>query len=246
MHWEMSENVQAMKRSLRIAREEGASICAFAELAITGFHRRIGEWARPELLEPAVSEICVAAENLGIATVFGAPTFGPSGARYNSHLFVNPKGEVIGVVGKVGLTAPEATFFAPGANRPTLSLAGLKCSAVICREVEDTEQVAHQLTGTGLQVIFWPGQMRPDPEKPIQDPPEHVAHAQTLARQTAAYVVQTNWPNALNRPEEGEQAGHSVCIAPTGEILFRLPKATAGIAAFNLGENTFRWHPSVA
>ena len=205
MYWEMSDNVSAMKRALKIARDEGASLCAFAELAVTGFHRRIVDWAKPDASEPAVNEVCRAAANLGIATAFGAPTYGVDGIRFNTHLFVGTDGSLIGKVSKIGLTAPEATFFASGTDRPTLHINGVKFSAVICREIEDEDQVLPQLKGSGVEVILWPGQMRPDPEKPPQDPPAHVVQAQDLARKISAYVVQTNWPNALNRPEESNR-----------------------------------------
>jgi predicted amidohydrolase len=246
MHWEMRDNVSAMKRALRVARDEGASLCAFAELALTGFHRRIVDWARPELSEPAVDEVCQAAANLGIAAAFGAPTYGARGVRFNSHLFVGADGQHVGRVSKIGLTAPEAGFFAPGTGRPVLPLGGIRFSAVICREIEDGNQVVPQLAGTGVEVILWPGQMRPDPAKPAQDPPAHVVQAQALARALSAYVVQTNWPNALNRPEESPGTGQSVCIAPSGDILFRLPEQGFGIAVFDLGACAFDWHASAA
>lgn len=246
MHWEMSDNVSAMKRALKVASEEGASLCAFAELAVTGFHRRIVDWAKPEVSDPAVNEVCVAAANLGIAAAFGAPTYGVHGVRFNSHLFIGTDGSLVGKVSKVGLTAPEATFFAPGADRPTMNIDGVKFSAVICREIEDEAQVLPQLAGSGVDVILWPGQMRPDPDKPPQDPPAHIVQAQQLARNTLAYVVQTNWPNALNRPDESKDTGHSVCISPSGEILFRLPREGYGIAIFNLGERAYDWHASGA
>jgi omega-amidase len=246
MHWEMRDNVDSMKRALEVARNDGATLCAFPELAVTGFHRRIVDWAKPELSEPAVDELRAAAAAFGVSAAFGAPTYSPDGTRFNSHLFVGSDGSLVGRVSKIGLTAPEATFFAPGTDRPTLVFSGLNCSAVICREIEDSEQVLPQLQGKDVELIFWPGQMRPDPAKPVREPPEHVAQAQELARLTAAYVVQSNWPNALNRPEESENTGHSACIAPTGELLFRLPKEGYGIAVFNLGERVFRWHPSGA
>lgn len=66
--------------------------------------------------------------------------------------------------------------------------------------------------------------------------------AQALARASCAWVVQTNRPNALNRPEESEHTGHSACIAPDGELLFRLPVQGFGVGAFALGERTFAWH----
>ena len=246
MHWEMSDNVSAMKRALQVASDEGAILCAFAELAVTGFHRRIVDWAKPEASGPAVNEVCMAAANLGIAAAFGAPTYGVDGVRFNSHLFIDTNGSLVGKVSKIGLTAPEATFFAPGTDRPTVHIDGVKFSAVICREIEDEAQVLPQLTASGVDVILWPGQMRPDPDKPPQDPPAHVVQAQELARKTSAYVVQTNWPNALNRPEESKNTGHSVCISPSGEILFHLPSEGYGIAVFNLGERAYDWHASGA
>jgi hypothetical protein len=77
--------------------------------------------------------------------------------------------------------------------------------------------------------------------KPVEDPPSHIVQAQAWARSTGAYVVQTNWPNALNRPEESTHTGHSVCIAPNGELLFHLPKQGFGLGVFNLGERSFDW-----
>ena len=237
--------MRAIKQALALAKQAGASYCAFSELAVTGFHRRIVDWAKPEVSGPAVLEVQQAAAGVGIAAIFGAPTYTGS-ARLNSHLFVASDGSLVGTVSKIGLTDPEATFFQPGSDRPVVNLEGVRCTAVICREVEDEAEVLGQLAGTGVEVIFWPGQMRPDPAKPITDPPEHVAQAQALARKTGAYVLQTNWPNALNRPEESENTGHSVCIGPEGELLFRLPKQGFGIAVFKLGEKTFRWLASDA
>lgn len=246
MHWEMRENMRAMKHALPIAHADGAALCAFSELALTGFHRRIGEFARPGVSDPAVDEVRATAAALGIAAAFGAPTYGRDGVRFNSHVFVDTDGAVLGTVTKIALTDAEATFFTPGIARSAVNVVGITCSAVICREIEDGAQVVRDLESYGVQVILWPGQMRPDPAEPVQEPPKHVRQAQELARQTAAYVVQTNWPNALNRPEESENTGHSACIAPTGELLFRLPKEGRGVGVFNLGDTAFRWHPSGA
>lgn len=246
MHWELRDNVNAMQRALHVAKAASATHCAFSELAVTGFHRRITEWARPEVSGPAVDAVCATAAALGIAAAFGAPTYAADGRRFNSHLLVGPDGAVRGVVSKCGLTAPEANFFAPGTGRPAVDLAGVRCTAVICREVEDGPQLLPQLQGSGVELIFWPGQMRPDPARPAQDPPEHVAQAQALARATGACMVQTNWPNALNRPEESAHTGHSACIGPDGELLFRLPEQGFGVGVFVLGERVFSWHPWAA
>lgn len=247
MHWALADNLRQMQQALHTARDDGAVLCTFAELAVTGFHRRILEWAQPKVSGAAVDALCETAARLGIAVAFGAPTYGPGpgseGQRYNSHLFVDAQGRVVGEVAKIGLTAPEATVFSPGTGRPVVALAGLRCSAVICREIEDADTLVPALQGTGVQLLLWPGQMRPDPTQPLQEPPVHVQQAQALARATGAYVLQANWPNALNRPEESAHTGHSACIAPDGELLFRLPEQGFGVAVFALGERRFRWHP---
>lgn len=246
MHWEVDENVQAMKAALLTAARDRAAVCAFSELALTGFHRRIVEWAKPEIVEPAIAEIQAVAASLGIAVVFGAPSFdadvATDGQCLNSHLFIPAAGELVGVVSKVGLTEPEARFFGRGKSRPTIWLDGLKCSAVICREIADHDEVVSSLKNDSPFVLFWPGLMSPDPDLPAQDPPRHVVQAQALASALGSYVVQTNWPNSLNRPEESHGTGCSACISPTGELLFRLPEQGLGVAVFDLGARSFDWH----
>ena len=93
------------------------------------------------------------------------------------------------------------------------------------------------------KLIFVPGALRQDPEKPRTDPPESVRDIQRLAAATGAFVVQTNWPNALNRPEESVDGGESTVASPEGEVMFRLPRQASGVGIFNLGERHYEWHP---
>ena len=73
----------------------------------------------------------------------------------------------------------------------------------------------------------------------------HVRHAQQLARCTGAFIIQANWPNSLNYPEESAEAGHSVVLNPRGDELIRLPMAAAGVSVFDLGQTSFEWHAQV-
>lgn len=173
----------------------------------------------------------------------GAPSFDDHGARFISHLLIDECGATTAVVRKRGLTDPEATFFARGASRSIGSMHGVRCSAVICREVEDLELIATELPPGAVDLIFVPGALRQDPDKPRTDPPDYVRNIQRLAQLTKAYVVQTNWPNALNRPEESVEGGASTVAGPDGEILFRLPGQASGVGIFMLGERHFDWHP---
>ena len=243
MHWTTAENVASIRWAMDLAHANGAHICGFSELAVTGFHRQIAREARPEVVSPVIRELQAHAAKLSLGIAVGAPSFDEHGARFISHLFIDERGATTAVVRKRGLTDPEATFFARGASRPIGSLHGVRCSAVICREVEDLELIATELPPGAVDLIFVPGALRQDPDKPRTDPPDYVRNIQRLAQLTKAYVVQTNWPNALNRPEESVEGGASTVAGPDGEILFRLPGQASGVGIFMLGERHFDWHP---
>jgi omega-amidase len=243
MHWSTSENMVAILRAMKLASSRGAKLCGFSELAVTGFHRQIAREATPEQVLPAVRELQTHCAKLSLGIAVGAPTFGEDAAKYNSHLLIDEQGETQAIVSKQGLTEPEATFFARGSSRPTAKLQGVTCSAVICREVSDIDLISLELKPGTAEVVFVPGALRQDPEKPRTDPPEYVREIQRLAVATGAYVVQTNWPNALNRPEESIEGGESTVASPTGEIMFRLPRRASGVGIFNVGERQFEWHP---
>jgi len=243
MHWSTDENLAEIRRAMDLAHARGAQLCGFSELAVTGFHRRIGDEAVPERVAPALRDLASHTQRLGLGIALGAPTFGDGGAIFNSHLLIDERGQTAAEVRKRGLTDPEATFFARGAARPVGLLHGLRCSAVICREVADLDSVAAELPPGSVDLIFVPGALRQDPEKPRTDPPEYVRDIQRLAQATRAWVVQTNWPNALNRPEESVDGGASNVAAPDGEVLLRLPAQAAGVGVFDLGARTYEWHP---
>lgn len=243
MHWTTAENAAAIERTMSLAGSRGAQVCAFAELAVTGFHREIGREARPDLVEPAVARIQTLAARLSLGVAVGAPTFGSDGSKFNAHLLIDEQGNASAEVRKRGLTDAEATFFARGSSRPVGTIQGLRCSAVICREVNDLDHVCAELPPQAVDLIFVPGALRQDPEKPRTDPPEYVRDIQRLAAALRAYVVHTNWPNALNRPQECVDGGGSVVASPDGEILFQLPMQASGVSVFTLGERTFEWHP---
>ena len=242
MQWTGEENTNAIVAALARAAAERAKICVFPELAVTGFHRRIRDEAKPERVQvwvQAVQEAC--AEHL-IAASVGVPTFRDDGRICNSNVFIDKSGQCIGVVEKNGLTPAEEAFFSRGTERPVLPLLGRMCSAILCREVEDLDHVSTQLPRGATELIFWPGAMRPAVDGSETDPDAHVKKGQALARSAGAWLVQANWPNSLNYPEESNFAGQSVVINAMGEVVTRLPVARAGLAIFALGESIYAWH----
>jgi predicted amidohydrolase len=241
MHWTTDKNLQAIERAMIVADSAGAQICCFSELAVTGFHREIAREATAEVVRPALEAIAARAARLSLAVSVGAPAIASDGRRFIAQYLINERGQVVAEIRKRGLTDPEATFFSRGDARPVELLQGLRCTAVICREIEDVDSISMELPPGSAQLVLVPGALRQDPEKPRTDPPPYVANIQRLAAAMKAYVVHTNWPNALNRPEESVDGGGSNVASPDGELLFRLPMQKPGIGVFKLGERTFDW-----
>lgn len=241
MHWTIAANLAVIDAAMQVAARRGADVCVLSELALTGFHRQIRAEALPGQVEPAIDRIRACCRAIGIGCALGAPTFGPGGAVYNSYLLLDADGACVGQVDKTGLTVAEATFFHSGRGRPVSVLHGHRTSAVLCREVEDLALVHHHLPAGAAELIFWPGLMGRAPEGEDLD---IAALARRLAIQSKAWVVQCNWPKALNlsgdSPFQSELGGSRV-IAPDGELRLRLPLCEAGVATFDLGASAFEW-----
>jgi omega-amidase len=243
MFWKTDENTVQIIQYLEIASKHGAQVCVFPELAVTGFHRQIKTEAKPEIVESALARIREYCAALHVAAVVGTPSFDASGNIFNSVEFIDASGKACATIEKFGITPAEATFFAKGKERPIVNFLDKRCTAILCREANDIDLLKTQLAANSVDIIFWPGIMRPDPEKTDQ-PEHHIRDAAQLALHTGAYVIQSNWPMSLNYPEESRDSGHSVVISPRGEIMFRLPKAQAGIGVFDLGALEFQWFSS--
>lgn len=241
MRWDVDRHTDDIVRTLQQAAARGAHMCLFPELAVTGIHREIAAAAQPARVAGWLARIGQACRLHAIAASVGAPVFDADGGIRIAQLFYGADGAQAGAIEKSGLTAPEATFFVPGHARRSVQLLGRRWNAVICREIEDGEALAPHFDAEPAQILVWPGLMRPDPDLPPTDPPAHVERARALARRCGVHLIQANWPNALNRPDESVNAGHSAVVDPQGRLLFRLPQAAPGLAVFDLGAPNFEW-----
>ena len=247
MAWTTLQNVAHIVAALALAAEQGAGIAVFPELALTGFHRGIRGEAVPATVDAALRQVRAACCEHGIACALGAPTFAADGTILNSYLHIDASGEIVSSVSKNGLTPAELTFFAAGTERPVMQFAGRTCTTVMCREIDDLESVVAQLQAEPVDLVFWPS-MVGNPPGTIHPTPEDTAdlgyfkRTAVLAQRLDAFVVQSNWPQALNTPES-TYLGESKAYAPDGEILLTLPRDEAGVGVFTLGERTFRWTP---
>jgi omega-amidase len=242
MQWTTAANLAVIETAMRIASSRGAAVCVFPELAVTGFHRQIRVEAVPGIVDPAIAHIRAISRALGMACALGAPSFAAAGgAVYNSQLHIDAHGELVGRVDKTGLTVAEATFFHGGRGRPVSMLCGRTTSAVMCREVEDLALVGHHLPPGAAELIFWPGLLGCAPEG---DGVDILQLAKMLARQQKAWLLQSNWPKALNLPDDSSfqaELGGSKVISPAGELVLQLPMRAPGLATFELGAREFVW-----
>ena len=242
MQWTTAGNLAVIERAMALASARGAAICVFSELAVTGFHRQIRAEAVPEKVEPAVARIQALCKALNMACGLGAPTFAAGGAVYNSYLHIDEHGVLVGRVDKTGLTVAEATFFHGGRGRPVWMLQGRRTSTVLCREVEDTALVLHHLPAGSADLIFLPGLLGRAPDGEVgADVP---ALSRQLACESKAWLLQCNWPQALNLPPDSPRQadlGGSRVHSPGGELVLRLPMQMPGVATFDLGATEFTW-----
>ena len=247
MQWTTARNLRQIVASIEIAARQGARLCVFPELALTGLHRGIREQAVPEIVAPALQQVRDACRALAIACRIGAPTFGDAGAVFDSDLHFDAGGDLLATVSKNGLTPSEQTFFQPGLGRPVVGFEGRACTSVICREVEDIEAVAAQMRLAPIELIFWPSLVGHPPGTVLETAADsadlgYALRAAVMARRFEAWVVQSNWPNALNTPGSSF-LGESKVYAPNGDIVLTLPRDQAGVAVFDLGKRDFDWTP---
>ena len=247
MEWTTAANVEHIVAALALAAEHGARIGVFPELALTGFHRGIREQALPEVVAPALQRVRAVCREHGIACALGTPTFGEGGTFLNSYVVVDADGQIVSTVSKNGLTPAEQTFFEPGTGRPLMQFEGRACTTVMCREIDDLDAIAVQLQDDPVELIFWPSLVGhppgtiAEPERAEQDL-GYLRRTAGLAQRLNAFVVQSNWPHALNTPDHSH-LGESKTYASDGEVLFTLPRNEPGIGVFNLGDRDFHWMP---
>lgn len=237
MHWTLQASLAETLATLEAAAAAGAQGCVGTELALTGFHRRVPELLDERALADAEAQLCAACARLGIAAAVGVPTLGVDGAVFNSHLYIDAAGRELGRVHKRGLTDSEATFFARGEERGWTAIGGVLATSVLCRETLDGAALLPELRaaaiGSGPRVIFWPSYISESDAEQAALCKAYRSGAEALARELGAWVLQSNWPESLNAPEQ-RGFGASVVIAPDGHCVLTLPRDEAALIVVDL------------
>lgn len=235
--------VDRLLTMLRDARERGAELVVFPELALTTFFPRwfvedeneIDAWFETEMPGPATKPLFEEAARLGVGFCLGYAEKSVDDAgtahRFNTQILVRSDGTVVGKYRKVHIPGhehkeewrpfqhAERHFFEPGREFPVWNAFGGIVGMAICNDRRWPETYRTMgLQGAELILIGYntPLYYAPDPQQnSLQGFHNHLV-MQSGAYQNGAFVVGV----AKGGVEEGvDSLAQSVIIAPSGQIM---------------------------
>lgn len=234
---DLAGNTARIAHWMRRAREAGADLVTFPELALSGYP--------PEdlLLKPYFLRDCqaaleaVVAQSRGIAALVGAP-LATDGKCYNAAALAHD-GQLLGVYRKIELpnygVFDEKRYFAPGSGSLLFEVNGVRAFVTICEDVWVTEGAAErQALRNRAHVVV-----------NLSASPFHAGKLATrrsvlasFARRTGSYVCYTN---LVGGQDELVFDGGSLVMDPKGELVataarFEEDMLFVDIAPFGLGE----------
>ena len=231
MSWQLATNMDFICQVIKDFAH--LDVLVFPELAVTGFHRKLRE-VTPADLSDAMATIQACCAACGVLVFLGHPIW-QDDAVYNGFSGINEHGELAVSWAKVGLTDSEKTFFTAGAERDVFAHELGRFNAFICREANDHQWFINEVKGQKADVIFWPSYIGLPPVGQKSTSPSHPhfdIDAAYIALVLNAFVIQCNWPQALNT-NEAVRMGDSKVIAPCGKVLHQLPTNVACVGVFD-------------
>jgi NAD+ synthase (glutamine-hydrolysing) len=216
---------------LERAREASADLVLFPELVVTGYPPE-DLLLRPGFVRAARAAVdTVAAAAQGITALVGAPLF-ESGKLYNA-CFVLADGAVQTVYRKHHLpnygVFDEDRYFEPANDQVLIDLAGTRVGLTVCEDIWIAGPPASELGGAGAQLVA-----------NISASPFHVGkdrEREDIVRRAARENgVPVALCNAVGAQDELVFDGHSVVVAPDGEVLARATGFEEELLVFDLGE----------
>jgi NAD+ synthase (glutamine-hydrolysing) len=214
---DLDGNRERILARLTEAKEAGADIALFPELAVTGYPPE-DLLLRPSFIEAAERSLAlIAREARGIAVLAGTPHLDRD--LYNA-CAICAAGEVQAVYRKRFLpnygVFDEHRYFAPGRDLFLLEHGGALIGPTVCEDMWQPGPPATDLALAGAQLIV-----------NISASPFHVGKErereqmlQTRARDNVCYVA---FVNAVGAQDELVFDGHSVVLDDEGEVLARAP-----------------------
>ncbi|TLS38618.1 carbon-nitrogen hydrolase family protein [Pseudalkalibacillus caeni] len=202
-------NLQKMERYIQVASKENADLILFPELALTGYFTRDKTISLAEDLEGKSIKLLQSwARDYNIKVITGFPEV-KGDSVYNSAIFINNDGMIIGTYQKCHLWDEEYKYFQPGNSYPIWETDIGKIGIMICYDTEFPE-VARTLALKGAQLIFAP--------TANMSPLEHSQriYIQARAVENQIFVATTN---RVGIEEDTHFFGESAAADPFGRFL---------------------------
>jgi predicted amidohydrolase len=246
-----STAVSRLRKLLQEAHAMGAKFVVFPELALTTFFPRwwmdnadlYFEHTMPSKeTQPLFDE----AKKLGIGFYLGYAELTPEGRRFNTSILVGPDGSIVGKYRKIHLPGhaehkPKAAFqhlekkyFEVGdLGFRVWKFMGAITGMLICNDRRWPEAF-RVLALQGAEIVALgfntPTENLHYPEPPALRVHHHLVMAQSMAFQNATWLVET----AKCGVEDGfRMFGHSLIVAPTGEIAAKTTTEDDELICFN-------------
>lgn len=220
---DVSDNLTRALRAMQQARDLGAELVVFAELAIHRFfpqHQRLTEAA--SLAEPipgrTTEAVAAQAGALGLVTVFNTYEVDPAGRCFDSSPVFDADGTLLGVTRMLHITDyacfHERAYYAPGdRGAPVYATRVGPLGVAICYDRHYPEYLrALALGGAQLVAIPQAGAVDEWPEGLYE------AEVRTAAFQNGYYVALCN---RVGAEEKLTFAGESFVVDPEGQVIAR-------------------------
>jgi len=218
------------------ARDQGADVVLFPELAITGYPPE-DLVLKPAFVRDNLKQLKVVAEaTKGMSAVVGFVD--EEGDLFNAAAFMHD-GEVKAVYHKVFLpnygVFDEQRYFTPGHRCPIFELAGVRMGVSVC---EDCWYPAGPMA--------WEAHHGAELLLNINGSPYHegkrVPREAMIAGRAADYGAYIAWVNTVGGQDELVFDGNSAIFGPTGEVLARAPSFQEHLLVCDVNLGTVPFH----
>ena len=201
---------------IREAAENGAELICLPELYTTGYNLDLVGPKMADMAEaidgPTITNLQKLAKELKVHII--APLAlqledDPEARPFNSAVFIDDKGEILGVYSKCHLFETERMYFQPGQELPVFDTKFGKIGIMICFDAGFPE-VARILQLKGAELILCPSAWR------IQDMGVWHLNMPQRAQENSCYVAAVN---RYGREGSLYMGGYSIVCGPEGDII---------------------------
>ena len=233
---DLAGNTHLITEWIGRARDEGADIVAFPELALTGYPPE-DLVLKPGFVRDNIKQLNIVARSTkGISAVVGFVD--EDGDLYNAAAFMHD-GEIKAVYHKVFLpnygVFDEQRYFAPGHRSPILELSGIRVGVTICEDCWYPSGPMAWQAYHGAELLI-----------NINGSPYHCGkrgpREEMVAGRAADYGAYVAYVNEIGGQDELVFDGNSVIFGPQGEVLAHAASFREDLLFYDIDLTTAAYH----